>query len=83
MKRALEELKKANPRLPLPGLTDQEKQQSPNRRVVNNGRMRSLYLPEDLRGSDFFRGRDSAMTLDPTFKTMLFWIVARVNDCHY
>jgi hypothetical protein len=36
-----------------------------------------------MRGSDFFRGRDPAMTLDPTFKTMLFWIVSRVNNCRY
>ena len=83
MKQALEDQKKATPRLPLPPLTEEEKAKSGGRRLVNNGRMRTLYLPEDLRGGDFFRGRDPAMTLDPAFKTMLFWIVARVNDCRY
>lgn len=83
MKQALEDLKTAKPRLPLPPLTEEEKEQLGGRSVVNNGRMRQLYLPAELRGSDFFRGSDPAMTLDPTFKTMLFWIVSRVNNCHY
>ncbi len=83
MKQALEALKKAQPRLPLPPLSDEEKALLGGRSVVNNGRMRQLYLPAELRGSDFYRGRDAAMTLDPTFKTMLFWIVSRVNNCRY
>jgi hypothetical protein len=81
MKQALEDLKKAKPRLPLPPLTEEEK--AAGRRVVNNGRMRTLYLPEELRGGGFSRGNEPAMTLDPTFKTMLFWIVSRVNNCRY
>lgn len=83
MKQALEALKKAQPRLPFPPLSDKEKAELGGRSIVNNGRMRQLYLPQELRGSDFFRGRDPAMTLDPTFKTMLFWIVSRVNNCYY
>jgi alkylhydroperoxidase family enzyme len=83
MKQALECSKKAKPRLPLPPLTDEEKTQLGDRPVVNNGRMRQLYLPAELRGGDFVREPDPAMTLDPTFKTMLFWIVSRVNNCHY
>ncbi|HTU17915.1 MAG TPA: hypothetical protein VMG10_07605 [Gemmataceae bacterium] len=83
MKQALEDLKKAHSRLPLPPLSDKEKAEMGGRPVVNNGRMRQLYLSRELRGSDFFRGRDPAMTLDPTFKTMLFWIVSRVNNCRY
>lgn len=83
MKQALEDLKKAQPRLPLPPLSDNEKVELGGRPIVNNGRMRQLYLPKELRGSGFFRGRDPAMTLDPTFKTMLFWIVSRVNNCRY
>jgi AhpD family alkylhydroperoxidase len=83
MKQALEEQKRVKPRLPLPPWTEEEKAKSDGRRLVNNGRMRTLYLPEELRGGNFFRGRDPAMTLDPTFKTLLFWIVSRVNDCRY
>jgi hypothetical protein len=83
MKQALEDLKKAQPRLPLPPVSEQERADRGGRSIVNNGRMRQLYLPEELRGSDFVRGSDPAMTLDPTFKTMLFWIVSRVNNCYY
>ena len=83
MKQALEDLKQAQPRLPLPPLSDKEKAELGGRPIVNNGRMRQLHLPEELRSSDFYRGRDPAMTLDPTFKTMLFWIVSRVNNCYY
>jgi AhpD family alkylhydroperoxidase len=83
MKQALEEQKRIKPCLPLPPVTEEEKTQSDGRRVVNNARMRALYLLEELRGGNFFRGRDPAMTLDPTFKTLLFWIVSRVNDCRY
>lgn len=83
MKQSLEDLKHVQPRLPLPSLTAEEKADLGGRPVVNNSRMRQLYLPSELRGSDFFHGRDPAMTLDPTFKTMLFWIVSRVNNCRY
>ncbi len=83
MKQALEEHKHAVPRLPLPPLTDAEKARRGNRPVVNNGRMRQYYLPPELTGGEFSREPDPAMTLDPTFKVMLFWIVARTNDCRY
>jgi hypothetical protein len=82
LKQALEELKRAQPRLPLPPLTAEEKARYGNRPVVNNGRMRMLYLPADLR-ADFVRERERNMTLPATFRTMLFWVVARVNNCHY
>jgi alkylhydroperoxidase family enzyme len=80
IKKALEALKKQKPRLPLPAPSDDEKQ---SKRVVNNGRMRALYLPEELRSGGFSRGGDDAMTLDRDFKTMFFWIVSRANNCHY
>jgi alkylhydroperoxidase family enzyme len=83
MKKVLEEHKAARPRLPLPALTAEEKARPGARPVVNNGRMRQLYLPADLRGGDFVREPDPAMTLSSTFKTELFWIVARSNDCRY
>jgi AhpD family alkylhydroperoxidase len=83
MKQAIEDQKKVKPRLPLPPLTDEEKARTGGRRLVNNGRMRAFYLPEELRGGNLPRSADPAMTLDPTFKTLLFWIVSRVNDCRY
>jgi AhpD family alkylhydroperoxidase len=52
--------------------------------IVNNGRMRSLYLPAELRGSSGgVRQSDPNMTLDYGFTVELFWIVSRVNNCHY
>jgi len=45
MKKALEALKKREPRLPLKELTAEQRQQYGNRPVVNNGRMRTIYLP--------------------------------------
>lgn len=83
MKEVLEAWKQAQPRLPLPAPKESDRAKAGGRAVVNNGRMRQLYLPEELRTGDFARGADSAMTLDPTFKTMLFWIVSRVNHCRY
>lgn len=66
-----------------PPLTDEEKAKYGDRPVVNNGRARQLYLPAELRGGDFAREADPAMSLDAAFKTMFFWIVSRVNNCHY
>lgn len=83
MKQALEDLKKRQPRLPLPPLTDEEKAKYGDRPPVNNGRMRALYLPAELRGGDFPRDPDPALTLDSAFKTRLFWIVSRANNCEY
>ena len=83
MKQALEDLKKRQPRLPLPALTDEEKAKYGDRPPVNNGRMRQLYLPAELRGGDFPRDPDPSLTLDGAFKTRLFWIVSRANNCEY
>ena len=51
--------------------------------IINNGRMRKLYLPPEVLGGGFLREPDPAMTLDNTFKTMFFWIVSRANNCTY
>src|SRR5262249_14951641 len=83
VKRALEVLKKARPRLPLPPLTDAQRKEWGDRPIVYNGLARFLYLPRELRGGDFFRGKDPAMSLGHPFKTMLFWIVSRTNNCFY
>lgn len=83
MKKALEDLKKMTPRLPMPAPTAAELEKAGGKGIVNNGRMRQLYLPEELRGADFPRGKDASMTLDGTFKTELFWVVSRSNNCWY
>ncbi len=53
---------------------------------VNNGRFRAYYLPAEF-GAGGTGGRggtpDEAATLDNTFKTRLFWVVSRANNCYY
>ena len=91
MKEALDRLKFREPRLPFPAQTEEEGADGERRRV-NNGFMRSLYLPEELRGGRGGRGRtgqggtrrpDSDTGLDYAFSVELFWITSRVNNCHY
>jgi alkylhydroperoxidase family enzyme len=84
-KAALERLKSREPRLPLPAPTDEERAEAQGREfgLVNNGRMRNLYLPADLRSRTTSRQKDPAMTLDYGFTVELFWIASRGNNCHY
>jgi alkylhydroperoxidase family enzyme len=108
VKQALENSKRAVPRLPLPPATEEEKAkaaeeakaraaaeaargEAPRNRgfgIVNNGRMRALYLSDySTNGSGgpagFSRDPDPAMTLEAPFRTMMFWIVSRGNNCTY
>ncbi len=87
VKAAMEGHKTARPRLPFPpGEGD-----GPLAKV-NNGRFRAYYLPAEF-GAGGTGGRtapgtgagtpDSASTLDNTFKTRLFWVVSRANNCYY
>jgi AhpD family alkylhydroperoxidase len=100
MKQRLEDLKQRTARIPLPSLTEEEI--AAGRRSVNNGRLRSLYLPSSWSGGigrapaggnrppgtagaerprgGGIPGSDSP---DYAFKTRLFWIVSRTNDCQY
>ena len=82
IKQALEDAKKSKPRLPVPEPTDAERAAG---RIVNNGRMRQLLLPADLREArgGFNRESDPNMSLSYQFKTQLFWIVSRANNCYY
>jgi alkylhydroperoxidase family enzyme len=82
IKQALEDAKKSKPRLPVPDPTDEERSAG---RIVNNGRMRQLLLPSDLREGrgGFGRESDPNMSLSYQFKTQLFWIVSRANNCYY
>ena len=58
-----------------------ERQRRPLRGIVNNGRMRTMYLPAEFVGGGFLREPDPSMTLSRAFKTMSFWIVSRANNC--
>src|SRR5947209_2801904 len=84
LKQVLEDSKRATPRLPLPPMTAQEEAQAARGdwSVVNNGRMRKHYLPPEFVGAGFTREPDPGM-LDYAFKTKLFWIVSRINNCTY
>jgi AhpD family alkylhydroperoxidase len=108
MKQLLEDMKSRTPRIPLPELTEEEKAKLGERGASYEGRLRSLYTPNDSRGSFFSavsgggrpergageasrpartpafgRNDDPRMTLDYRFKTSLFWIVSRTNNCQY
>ncbi len=90
LKEQLERSKHSHPRLPLPPPTAEEIANAkarggrgPMTGIINNGRMRKMYLPAEVLGGGFSREPDPAMTLDNTFKTMFFWIVSRANNCTY
>jgi hypothetical protein len=85
MKQYLENLKAAKPRIPVPELTGEEKAKLGDRAADYEARLRSVYLPagETRSGFGFSREPDPNMSLDYTFKTELFWIVSRTNNCHY
>jgi alkylhydroperoxidase family enzyme len=90
LKELLERSKQSRPRLPLPPPTEKDLADAkarggrgPMTGIINNGRMRKLYLPPEVLGGGFLREPDPAMTLDNTFKTMFFWIVSRANNCTY
>ncbi len=106
MKELLEDMKKRPYRIPLPELTDKEKQELGERSTNYEARLRFNYIPPAEgtvfgagrpRGAapagapgspnaprqDFSRNADENMTLTYQFKTMLFWIVARTNNCQY
>ncbi len=89
LKMQLEGSKKSKPRLPLPPPTDAEltaaRTKGPGTLpgIVNNGRMRKLYLPAELVGGGFTRGQRREPAPDFAFQTKLFWIVSRANNCIY
>lgn len=86
MKAALEQLKHRKSRLNLPP-------PAPGEESVNNGRARKYFLPAEWQspssqpaqpGPNGQRGpSDPAMTLDNVFTVQMFWISARLNNCHY
>jgi hypothetical protein len=85
VKQYLEDLKSRKPRVPLPELTDEDRARLGDRADSYEARLRYHYLPGgDARGGGGFgREPDPSMSLDHAFKTQLFWIVSRTNNCHY
>ena len=84
MKDLLEDLKARQPRIPLPELSAEEREQLGNRADDYEFRLRYHYMPRtEGRGGEFGRGNDPNMSLDYAFKTMMFWIVSRMNNCQY
>src|SRR5262245_16212141 len=86
MKQCLEDMKQRRPRIPLPELTEQEKATLGNRGAGYEARLRSLYLAAGEGagfGGGFGRENEPGMTLDYRFKTSLFWLVSRTNNCQY
>lgn len=89
MKQSLEDMKDRKPRIPLPELTAEEKEKLGERGQSYESRLRYHYLGggEGRRGAGggggFGRNADPNMSLDYAFKTQLFWIVSRANNCQY
>ncbi|MFO0900776.1 MAG: hypothetical protein U0836_25380 [Pirellulales bacterium] len=84
MKQALEDLKKRSPRIPPPELSADEQARLGERGQGIESRLRAKYLPaSDGRSAEFGREPDPHMSLSYEFKTRLFWIVSRTNNCHY
>jgi hypothetical protein len=86
MKQMLEDVKARKPRIPLPELTDADREKLGDSATSYESRLRYHYLPTgEGRGGGGGGGRDSDpnMTLDYRFKVELFWIVSRANNCLY
>jgi AhpD family alkylhydroperoxidase len=98
MKQYLEDMKTRQLRIPLPELTDADKEILGDRASSYETRLRYHYTqpnegqgPGGQRrgqgrgagGGGFNRDTDSDMTLDYAFKVQLFWIVSRTNNCQY
>ncbi len=97
MKQLLEDMKQRPPRIPLPEATVEERSALGERADDYESRLRYYYLIE-AEGSafgsrprngaqpamrDMRRNADENMSLTYEFKTELFWIVSRTNNCQY
>jgi AhpD family alkylhydroperoxidase len=84
MKQMLEDMKQRTPRIPLPPLTDEEKAKLGERGGGYEGRLRALYGGySGGAGGGGKQDTDPNVSLDYKFKTQLFWIVSRTNNCQY
>lgn len=98
MKEYLEDMKGRTQRIPLPELTDADKEKLGERSGSYEGRLRYHYMQQGdgqgpggqgrgggggAGGGGFGRDNDPDNTLDYAFKVQLFWIVSRTNNCQY
>ncbi|TXT18450.1 MAG: hypothetical protein FD138_4445 [Planctomycetota bacterium] len=94
MKQALEDMKGRKERIPLPELTEADKEKLGERSTSYESRLRYHYMPySDGQGSGgssrgtgtggFGRSSDPDMGLDYAFTVELFWLVSRTNNCLY
>jgi hypothetical protein len=83
LKQCLEDLKARKPRIPLPDLTEEEKTKLGERGTGYEARLRYHYLTAGDGRVGGAGPRDPNMSLEYAFKTELFWIVSRTNNCHY
>ena len=83
MKQALEDLKTRKPRFDLPAPTEEEIASAGERGLSYEGRLRSLYINTGEARGGFSRDNEPNMTLTYAFKTQLFWVVSRTNNCLY
>ena len=66
-------------------MTDAEREKLGERGGGYEGRLRALYMSGGggRGGFGFSRESDPKATLSYEFKTQLFWIVSRTNNCQY
>ena len=91
MKRLLEDVKVRVPRIPLPDLSDIDREKLGPQAESYESRVKYHYLngidgstgQSRDRSSGLARQQDPLFTLDNALKVELFWIVSRVNNCQY
>lgn len=85
MLKMLENSKRHRPRLPLPEPTakDRENAKTGSLGLVHNGLMRRFYLPAEWSTAAFPARSQQSGLVDYAFKTELFWIISRLNNCAY
>ncbi|MFM9965383.1 MAG: hypothetical protein ACKV2Q_29710 [Planctomycetaceae bacterium] len=96
MKQALEDMKGRKERIPLPELTEADREKLGDRSTSYESRLRYHYMPyyEGQGSGGFSRGNgtggggpgrssDPDMGLDYAFTVELFWLVSRTNNCLY
>ncbi len=96
MKQALEDMKGRKERIPLPELTEADKEKLGERSTSYESRLRYHYMPyyegqgsggsgrgTGTGGTGFGRSSDPDMGLDYAFTVELFWLVSRTNNCLY
>lgn len=83
LKFMLEQVKNREPRIPLPEFTEEDRQELGVDIESYEQRLKYHYLGEKRAERSWSRTADPEASLPYDFKVQLFWIVSRVNNCHY